>query len=87
MNLGVSFTSDHEITTSSFFLRNTEDETAISTRNSNNFQRADGQQARDYDIRFEQRELSANQIRGNHVIGLDTQEHSAASRPRGGSTA
>jgi outer membrane receptor protein involved in Fe transport len=74
MNFGLSFLSDHEIATSSFFLRNTEDEAALATRTTNNFQRADGRQLRDYDIRYEQRELVANQIRGHHVIGQDTRE-------------
>ena len=69
VNLGVNFTSDHSISTNSFFLRNTEDETALSTRNSNTFLRANGQQARNYEIRFEERELTANQIRGSHVMG------------------
>jgi hypothetical protein len=75
VNLGLAYTDDHEIATSSFFLRNTEDETALSTRTNNNFQRADGRQLRDYDIRYEQRELRANQIRGRHVIGLDTRQN------------
>lgn len=75
VNLGLSYTDDHEISTSSFFLRNTEDESSISTRTNNNFQLADGRQLRDYDIRFEQRELRANQIRGHHVIGLDTRQN------------
>jgi outer membrane receptor protein involved in Fe transport len=74
LNLGLSFLSDHEIATSSFFIRNTEDETALATRTNNNFQRADGRQLRDYDLRYEQRELLANQIRGHHVIGQDTRE-------------
>jgi TonB-dependent receptor len=74
LNLGLSFLSDHEIATSSFYLRNTEDETALATRTNNNFQRADGRQLRDYDIRYEQRELVANQIRGHHTIGQDTRE-------------
>jgi hypothetical protein len=75
VNLGLSYTDDHEIATSSFFLRNTEDEAAVSTRTNNNFQRADGRQLRDYDIRYEQRELTANQIRGHHVVGLDTRQN------------
>jgi outer membrane receptor protein involved in Fe transport len=66
---------DHQISTSSFYLRNTEDESAIATRTNNNFQRASGAQLRDYDIRFEERELLANQIRGHHVIGLDTRQN------------
>jgi TonB-dependent receptor len=74
INLGLNFTSDHQLTTSSFFLRNTEDESSISTRTNNNFQISNGQQLRDYDIRFEERELTANQARGHHVIGADTRE-------------
>jgi TonB-dependent Receptor Plug Domain len=75
VNLGLSYTSDHQISTSSFLLRNTEDESAIATRTNNNFQRADGRQLRDYDLRYEQRELRANQIRGHHAIGLDTRQN------------
>jgi outer membrane receptor protein involved in Fe transport len=75
VNLGLSYTSDHEIAVNSFLLRNTEDESAIATRTNNNFQRADGRQLRDYDIRYEQRELRANQIRGHHAIGLDTRQN------------
>jgi outer membrane receptor protein involved in Fe transport len=77
INLGLSYTDDHEISTSTLYVRNTEDEASISTRTNNNFQIADGAQLRDYDIRYEQRELLVNQIRGHHVIGLDTrQSHS-----------
>jgi hypothetical protein len=75
LNVGLSFTDDHEISTSSFFLRNTEDDASISTRTNNNFQLEDGRQLRDYDIRYEQRELRANQLRGHHVIGLDTRQN------------
>ena len=75
LNFGLSYTDDHEISTSSFYIRNTEDEAAISTRTNNNFQLADGMQLRDYDIRYEERELVANQIRGHHMIGLDTRQN------------
>jgi outer membrane receptor protein involved in Fe transport len=77
VNLGFSYTEDHQISTSTLHLRNTEDEAAIATRTNNNFQIADGVQLRDYDIRYEQRELLANQIRGRHVIGLDTRQSHA----------
>jgi TonB-dependent receptor len=73
-NFGISFGSDHQLTASSFYVRNSEDETAISTRTNANFQIAGGRQLRDYDIRYEQRELTVNQIRGHHVNGQDTQE-------------
>jgi len=75
LNLGIGYLSDHQISVNSFYLRNTEDEAAISTRTTNNFQISEGEQLRDYDIRFEQRELVANQIRGHHTIGLDTRQN------------
>lgn len=74
INLGLSYTDDHEIATSTTYVRNTEDEASIATRTNNNFQIADGTQLRDYDIRYEQRELLANQLRGHHVVGLDTRQ-------------
>jgi outer membrane receptor protein involved in Fe transport len=74
LNLGLSYTDDHEIATSTTYVRNTEDEASIATRTNNNFQVADGTQLRDYDIRYEQRELLANQLRGHHVIGLETRQ-------------
>ena len=74
INLGLSFTEDHEINTSALLLRNTEDEASITTGHTFNFIRADGQAFRNYRIRFEERELQSNQIRGHHVIGQDTRE-------------
>lgn len=69
INTGIRFTDDHSIDTSTLFLRNTEDEASITTGNNFNFIRADGQQFRNYDIRYEQRELRSNQIRGSHTLG------------------
>lgn len=72
VNLGLSFTSDHSISTNSMFLRNTEDEASEAAGHTFNFQRASGRGFRDYRIRFEERELKSNQIRGHHVVGRDT---------------
>ena len=72
LNVGLKYLSDHEIRASRFLLRNTDDDSAIATRTNNNFQRADGRQLRDYNIRYEQREFVANQVRGHHVVGSDT---------------
>jgi hypothetical protein len=74
INLGLAFTGDHRIDTSSFFLRNTEDESSVSAGHSFNFQQSAGRGFRDYRIRFEERELRSNQIRGSHVAGPDTRE-------------
>ena len=75
VNLGLNFTSDHEITTSSFYLRNTEDESSISTRTNNNFQIA--QRPATPRLRHSLRgaRARANQVRGHHVIGRDTRQN------------
>jgi TonB-dependent receptor len=72
VNLGLSFTDDHEINTSSLFLRNTEDEASIAAGHTFNFQQQSGRGFRDYRIRFEERELRSDQIRGHHVVGPET---------------
>lgn len=72
LNMGLSFSEDHEISTSSFFIRNTEDEGSVTTGHDFNFIRADGRRFRNYRIRFEERTLNSNQIRGSHTIGPDT---------------
>jgi TonB-dependent receptor len=74
LNLGLNFTDDHQISTSSFYLRNTEDDASIATGHTFNFQKESGRGFRDYRIRFEERELTTNQIRGHHVVGADTVE-------------
>ncbi|HLF12382.1 MAG TPA: TonB-dependent receptor plug domain-containing protein, partial [Gammaproteobacteria bacterium] len=72
VNLGLAFTGDHRIDTSSFFLRNTEDDASVAAGHTFNFQRSSGRGFRDYRIRFEERELRSNQIRGSHMVGEDT---------------
>jgi TonB-dependent receptor len=72
VNLGLSFTSDHEISTASMLLRNTEDDASDAAGHTFNFQRQSGRGFHDYRLRFEQRELRSDQIRGHHVVGRDT---------------
>lgn len=71
-NVGLQFTADHEINTSSFVLRNTEDEASLRRGHDLNFIRDDGLQRRQYQTRFEERELMTHQIRGSHTLGADT---------------
>ena len=73
LNFGLAYLGEHEISSNSLFLRNTEDEATIQTQTNNNFQLSDGQRLRNYAIRFEQRELVTNQIRGEHTLGENTQ--------------
>jgi TonB-dependent receptor len=72
VNLGLNFTADHSISTNSMYLRNTEDESVEAAGFTFNFQQASGRGFRDYGIRFEERDLRTNQIRGHHVVGGDT---------------
>ena len=72
LNMGLSLSDEHEISTSSFFIRNTEDEASVTTGHDFNFIRADGRRFRNYRIRFEERSLTSSQIRGSHAIGPDT---------------
>lgn len=74
LNFGLRFTDDHSIDTSSFVMRNTEDEATLRQGFDFNFELANGLQRRQYDIRFEQRELTTNQIRGSHTLGSETLE-------------
>lgn len=74
LNMGLGFGNDHEISTSTLFLRNTDDESSIMTGHDSNFEAESGQRERRYGIRFEERELRSNQIRGSHTIGADTRE-------------
>ena len=72
--MGVKYLEDHEIATSSLWLRNTDDETAISDFFNENREKSDGLGFRNYRFEFEERELATNQIRGTHRIGIDTRE-------------
>ncbi len=71
---GLKFLEDHEIQTTTLWLRNTDDETAIRDFFNANREVQDGQGFRNYRFQFEERELVTNQIRGSHYLGIDTRE-------------
>lgn len=74
INLGVRFTEDHTIDTLSLYLRNTDDETAIRDFFNENREKSDGFGFREYRFTFEERDLTTNQIQGEHYIGAATRE-------------
>jgi TonB-dependent receptor len=74
LNMGLNFTSDHEISTTSLFLRNTDDETAVRDFFNENREISDGLGFRNYRLQFEERNMRTNQIQGVHYIGADTRE-------------
>jgi len=69
---GVDYGEDHSLGFTYIFLRNTDDEAAITERNNFNFRREEGAQLRDYRIRYEERELNLLQFTGRHTLGPDT---------------
>ena len=74
VNFGAKFTEDHEISTTSLFLRNTDNRTTVDDFFNENRQISDGLGFRDYWLRYEERNMRTNQIEGTHFIGQDTRE-------------
>jgi TonB-dependent receptor len=69
VNFGVHFTEDHEISTTSLFLRNTDDKTTIEDFHNENSEISSGSGFRDYLLRYEERNMRTNQIQGTHFLG------------------
>jgi TonB-dependent receptor len=74
MSVGVKYLEDHEISTTTLWLRNTDDETATTDFFNENREIQDGLGFRGYRLQFEERNLLTNQIRGRHYLGTDTRE-------------
>lgn len=72
LNFGVGFTEDHEVSTTTLFLRNTDDETAVRDFFNENREISDGNGFRDYRLQFEERNMITNQVKGTHYLGEDT---------------
>lgn len=72
LSLGAKWLDDHSISTTTLWLRNTDDETASSDFFNENRQISDGLGWRGYRFQFEEREMLTNQIRGTHYLGEDT---------------
>lgn len=74
LNLGASFTEDHEISTTTLFLRNTDDETEIFDFFNENRPLPSGRGFRNYRLQFEEREMVTNQVKGTHYLGAATRQ-------------
>jgi len=72
MNFGLKFTEDHQIDTTTLFLRNTDNETEVFDFFNENKRKSDGQGFRDYRLEFEERNMVTNQITGTHYLGEAT---------------
>ena len=74
LNLGLAFTADHKLATTSLFLRNTDDETEIFDFFNENRPKSSGRGFRDYRLQFEERDMTAHQVQGTHYIGAETKD-------------
>ncbi len=73
-NFGMSFLADHEISTTTLFLRNTDDETEIFDFFNENRFRSTGRGFRNYRLEYEERNMTTNQVNGAHYLGHATRE-------------
>lgn len=71
-NFGLKWLDDHEIETTTLWLRNTDDETELF--DFRNEERSGAQGFRDTRLEFEERTMLTNQIRGTHYLGRDTRD-------------
>ncbi len=74
VNFGAKFMNDHEISTTTLYLRNTDNRATVDDFFNENRQISDGLGFRDYWIRYEERNMRTNQIEGTHFLGADTRE-------------
>ncbi len=74
LNLGLRFTGDHELSATTLYLRNTDDETAIRNFFNENREKSDGLGFQNVRYEFEERNMAVNQLRGTHRIGDDTRD-------------
>ena len=68
------FTPDHQVETTTLWLRNTDDEAAVRDFFNENRQKSDGLGWRNYRTKFEERNMLVNQISGRHLLGDATRE-------------
>lgn len=74
LNLGASFLGEHDISTTTLYLRNTDDETEVFDFFNENRVRSSGLGFRDYRLEFEERNMVTNQVTGSHYLGAETRE-------------
>ncbi len=73
-SFGLTFLDDHEIETTTLWLRNTDDETAVTDFFNENREKSDGLGWRNYRFQFEERSMLTNQIRGSHYLSDATRD-------------
>ncbi len=74
LNLGLRLNGEQSISTTSLYLRNTDDVAAITNSHPLNRPLSSGLGFREYDIRYDERDLEVHQIKGSHVWGEETRD-------------
>lgn len=74
VNLGLAWYDEHSIETTSLLLRNTDDDAFIRNFYTSSRDFDNGAGFRNYGTRYEERELTVNQIRGTHLLGATTRD-------------
>lgn len=73
-NFGLRYLDEHDIATTTLFLRNTDDETTIRDFFNENREVSDEIGFRNYSVLFEERELIVHQVTGTHQFGELTRD-------------
>jgi outer membrane receptor protein involved in Fe transport len=73
-NLGLGFrlNEDNEVSTTSLYLLNSDDVAAISDYHNDNRPLSGGTGFRDWNVRYQEREMLVNQVKGSHSWGEET---------------
>ncbi|WP_105104084.1 TonB-dependent receptor domain-containing protein [Microbulbifer pacificus] len=69
INIGVRYADEQEVTYTSLYLRNTDDDSSIRDYFNENREVSDGRGFREYTLKYEERDLMLNQIKGSHQTG------------------
>lgn len=73
-SLGLRYTEDHIIETTTLWLRDTDDETAVTDFFNENREKSDGLGWRNNRFQFEERNMLTNQVSGKHFLGDATRD-------------
>jgi len=72
INVGIRYADEQEVTFTSLYLRNTDDDAAIRDYFNENRQISDGRGFREYTLKYEERDMLVNQVKGSHLVGPAT---------------
>ncbi|WOX05561.1 TonB-dependent receptor domain-containing protein [Microbulbifer pacificus] len=69
VNLGIRYADEQEVMFTSLYLRNTDDDASIRDYFNENREVSDGRGFREYTLKYEERDLMLNQVKGSHQMG------------------